>query len=115
MGYGLENFDATGRWRDQDNGQPVDAEGVLRTGEKFRGPAELKEILLARKAAFARNLAGRALAFALGRDLRYFDDTAVERIAKELMAGGWRPSVLVSAIAQSYPFQYQQAVKEQSE
>ncbi len=115
LGYGLENFDATGRWRDTDNGQPIDSQGVLRTGETFRGPVELKQILLARKDAFARNLAGRALSFALGRDLRYFDDTAVDKIAKELIRGGWRPSVLVSAIAQSYPFQNQQSVKEQSE
>ncbi|MFN7933130.1 MAG: DUF1592 domain-containing protein [Bryobacteraceae bacterium] len=115
LGYGLENFDATGRWRDKDNGQPVDAQGVLRTGETFRGPVELKQILLARKEAFARNLAGRALAFALGRELRYFDDTAVDKIATELISGGWRPSALVSAIARSYPFQYQQTVKEQSE
>ncbi|MEO7652850.1 MAG: DUF1592 domain-containing protein, partial [Bryobacteraceae bacterium] len=108
MGYGLENFDAVGRWRDKDNGQPVDSEGVLRTGERFRGPAELKNILLARKEQFARTLSERILKFALGRELRYFDEPAAEQIAKAMMAGGWRPGALVSAVVKSYPFQYQQ-------
>ena len=98
MGYGLGNFDAVGRWRERDNGQPVDSEGVLRSGERFRGPAELKNILLARKEQFARALSQRILKFALGRELRYFDEPVTEQIAKTMMEGGWRPSALVSAV-----------------
>ena len=56
-----------GRWRDQDNGQPVDSAGVLTTGERFSGPQELKAVLLKRKQQFAQVLAGKLLAFALGR------------------------------------------------
>ncbi len=53
IGFGLENFDAIGRWRDSDNGQPIDATGTLPRGESFAGPVELKQILLGRSEEFA--------------------------------------------------------------
>ena len=46
IGFGLENFDWLGRWRDKDAGQPIDASGVMASGEKFDGPAELRQVLL---------------------------------------------------------------------
>ena len=42
LGFGLENFDAIGGWRDQDGGVTVDSSGTLPSGESFRGPGELK-------------------------------------------------------------------------
>src|SRR5262249_37859329 len=53
-GFALENFDAIGRWRDKIDGKPVDAAGVLASGEKFSGPSELKKVLLKRKTEFLR-------------------------------------------------------------
>jgi hypothetical protein len=41
LGFGLENFDAIGRWRTTIADQPVDATGQMVSGEKFNGPAEL--------------------------------------------------------------------------
>src|SRR5262245_61657119 len=108
LGYGLENFDAIGRWRDKDNGQPVDAAGVLTTGERFSGPQELKAVLLARKEQFAQVLARKTLAFALGRSLRYYDEPVVEKIAHAVVVSDWRPASLLLAVAESYPFQFQQ-------
>jgi hypothetical protein len=49
LGFTLENFDALGRFRDKDNGKPVDASGhfVKRSGEtrKFNGPRDLARVL----------------------------------------------------------------------
>jgi Protein of unknown function (DUF1588)/Protein of unknown function (DUF1585)/Protein of unknown function (DUF1592) len=115
LGYGLENFDAIGRWRDKDNGQPVDSAGVLSNGERFSGPAELKSVLLARKDQFARTLAAKTLTFALGRELRYYDEPVTDKIAKAVIASGWRPSSLLAAVVESYPFQFQQQSQEHSE
>ena len=68
IGYGLENYDAIGRWRLTDeNDRPLDTVGELPDGEHFNGPAELKDILLSRKETFARTVTERMLAFALGR------------------------------------------------
>ena len=43
LGFGLENFDVLGRWRDEIKGEPVDASGELTTGEKFAGAAALED------------------------------------------------------------------------
>ena len=47
LGFGLEDFDALGRWRTEQAGQPIDSTGSLPTGEEFEGPVELKALLLA--------------------------------------------------------------------
>jgi hypothetical protein len=47
LGFGLENFDAVGKWRTRDGSFPVDASGALPDGRSFSGPAELTKILAA--------------------------------------------------------------------
>ncbi len=42
LGFGLENFDAVGRWRTEDDGRPINAAGRLPGGRAFQGPAELR-------------------------------------------------------------------------
>src|SRR6185436_4814350 len=84
LGFGLENFDAVGRWRTSISGKPVDSSGVLPTGEQFTGPAELKALLFQRKRDFARNLTEKMLAYALGRGLEYYDRPALKKIVQEL-------------------------------
>ncbi len=46
LGLALENFNALGRWREKDRGQPVDASGKLITGEPFQNSQALKRILV---------------------------------------------------------------------
>src|SRR5690606_33814935 len=68
LGFGLENFDAIGRWREEISGEPVDSTGVFATGEEFQGPAALKAILVeSRRDLFVRNLVERMLSYALRR------------------------------------------------
>jgi hypothetical protein len=111
LGFGLENFDAIGRWRDQIADEPVDASGLLTTGETFTGPAELKRILLeSKRDLFVRNLTERMLAYALRRGLEYFDAPTVKQISGELESEGYRVTTLVAAIARSFPFRYQRSV-----
>jgi len=109
LGFGLENFDAIGRWRTQVANSPVDASGVLAGGEKFNGPVELKKLLLKRKDDFIRNLAEKMLGYALGRGVEYYDTPAVREIAKQLAADGFRSGRLIVEIAKSYPFQYRRS------
>ncbi|MEO6183138.1 MAG: DUF1592 domain-containing protein [Verrucomicrobiota bacterium] len=106
LGFGLENFDAIGRWRTELGGEPVDANGVLTTGEKFQGPAELKKILLSKKETFIRNVTERMLAYALGRGLEFRDRPAVKQIMAALAQDDYLSSTLILEIAKSYPFQY---------
>ena len=105
LGFGLENFDAIGRWRDKIGSEPVDASGVMSTGEKFSGPAELKALLLERKDEFARNVTERMLAYALGRGVEFYDMPTIKRVSNVLAKSDYRVSVLVTEIANSFPFQ----------
>lgn len=104
LGFALENYDGIGRWRDKDGGQPVDASGRLPSGEQFRGPDELRGVLLARKDEFVKCLAEKLLTYALGRGLEYYDECAVEQIVRKVKAADYRFSSLVLEIVRSDPF-----------
>jgi hypothetical protein len=104
LGFGLENFDAVGAWRDKDDGGPIDSSGTLPSGESFRGPRELKGILKARAPEFTRCMAEKMLTFALGRGLEEYDRCAVDQIVKTVAANHHRFASLVLAIVKSDPF-----------
>ena len=107
IGYGLENYDAIGRWRVTDeNERTLDTVGELPNGEHFNGPAELKDILLRRKETFARTVTERMLAFALGRPLAYYDEPTIRAVTEAVIESDYRPSVLIEQIVLSYPFHY---------
>jgi len=110
LGFALENFDAVGAWRLFDGKQAIDASGELPGGKRFRGSAELLQILRTeRQDQFVRCLTEKMLTYALGRGLEYYDQCAVDRITKRLSAEGFRFSALVLAIVESEPFQMQGA------
>jgi hypothetical protein len=104
LGFGLENYDGIGGWRDRDAGVPVDASGTLPSGQSFRGPAELKAILKTRPRDFARCLTEKMMTYALGRGLEESDRCAVDRIVKDLESHGYRAMVLIQGIVASEPF-----------
>jgi hypothetical protein len=107
LGFALENYDAVGRWREDDGGKPVDASGELPDGTKFRGPEELKAALLARKDLFIRNLTSRMLGYALGRGLTLSDSCTVDAIVAKLKENDYKAQTLIEEIVLSVPFRYQ--------
>jgi hypothetical protein len=105
LGFGLENFDAIGRWRTELGGKPVDTEGVMPTGETFRGPLELKSLLLEkRKPEFLRNVSRKALGYALGREVRKVDLQVVNDCVDALQKDDNRFSTMIETIVVSVPF-----------
>ncbi|MCC6727751.1 MAG: DUF1592 domain-containing protein [Chthonomonadales bacterium] len=104
LGFGLENFDAVGAWRARDGGQPIDSSGVLPDGRRFRGPAELRQILMGRKDQFVKTLVEKLLTYGLGRGLESYDRCAVDDIVRTARRGGYRFSALVAGIVRSDPF-----------
>jgi hypothetical protein len=104
LGFGFENFDAIGRWREQDQGLPIDAAGTLPSGEQFRGPIELMTILRQRQDEFLELVTRKMLTYALGRGLELPDSCAVESILAELKQNDCRFEVLVREIVLSKPF-----------
>jgi len=105
IGFGLENFDAIGRWRNQDDtGGAIDAVGELPGGKHFSSPKELKVIIAARADELARNLTVKLLAYALCRQLEGYDEIVVDRLMETVAKDGYRMQTLISEIVTSYPF-----------
>ncbi|MDZ4697341.1 MAG: DUF1588 domain-containing protein, partial [Deltaproteobacteria bacterium] len=107
VGFGLENFDAIGGYRELDNKMPVDASGVLVTGETFNGPIELARILSEQKRdLFVRAFTSKLLTYALGRELSSADRCAVEAIIARATKNNFRFSAFVDGVVESVPFIY---------
>ena len=109
-GFALEQFDATGKWRDVDVGfQPIDASGTMPDGTPFTGIHEFRRILLDNPNSFLNTLTDRLLMYALGRGTEYYDAPAVRQIVRKAEADNYRFSSLVTAIVESAPFQMRRA------
>jgi cytochrome c5 len=105
LGFGLENYDAVGKWRTMDGKFPVDSSGVLPSGKSFSTPLQMREILTGMQGDFARCLTEKMLVYALGRGLKPYDKRTVEEIDTQLAGSGYGFQTLVSEIVHSLPFQ----------
>ncbi len=106
IGFALENYDAVGRWRDEDAGAPIDASGKLPDGTGFSGPAGLNELLLTKyRADFVRTAVEKLLTYALGRGVDYHDYPTIRSIDRDAARDNYRISSLILAIVKSTPFQ----------
>ncbi len=105
VGFALENFDAVGRWRTKDSGEPVDASGSLPDGTQFTGPLELQKAVLRRPELFVSNVTEKLLTYALGRGVEYYDEPSVRQIVRDSAKSDYRFSSLVLGIVNSTPFQ----------
>jgi hypothetical protein len=109
IGFALENFDWTGRWRETEfDGSAIDAGGTLPSGEKFNGPVELRKVLLEKKDDFLRHLTGKVLGYALGRSLQDGDSCTVQHLADTLEKDNYRARTLIREIVLSTPFRNSQ-------
>lgn len=114
LGFGLENFDAVGAWRDRDGEFPIDASGELPGGIKFDGAGELMGILTQEKnRQFCRCLAEKLLTYALGRGLTSYDRCTVNDAVAALESDGYRFGSLVESIVTSPPFTMREAKRDQ--
>jgi hypothetical protein len=105
FGFVLENFDATGRWRETDAGAPIDRVSAGVRGERVDGPAGLRIHLLARSDEFVRTVTRKLLEYALGRSLEYYDGPAVRQLVRDAAPEDYRWSSLILGIVESPPFQ----------
>jgi hypothetical protein len=105
IGFAMENFDAIGRWRDRDAGQPIDTSGVLPDGTKLEGMAGLKKALLRQPEQFVGTVAAKLLMYAIGRNIQYYDQPAIRAIVREAAAGNNTMESLVMGVVSSAPFQ----------
>ncbi|HWK54437.1 MAG TPA: DUF1592 domain-containing protein [Hyphomicrobiales bacterium] len=106
LGFSLENFDAVGRWRDNDRmaRTPIDASGVMADGTEVGSPVALRKAIMERPSQFAQTFTEKLMTFALGRGVKYQDMPTVRRIVREAAQDNYRFSTLVLKIVESEQF-----------
>ncbi len=105
IGFALENFDGTGRWRTTEAGQKIDTSGQLVDGSKLDGVVSLRQALLRYSPQFVRVVTEKLLTYALGRGVEYDDMPVVRSIVREAGKNDYRFSAIVLEIVKSMPFQ----------
>jgi hypothetical protein len=105
IGFALENFDAVGRWRDQDGGKPIDVSSTLADGTKVNGVAGVRDLVLRNPERFVNAVTQKLLMYAIGRNVQYYDAPAVRAIVAESAKSDYTFSSLVLGVVKSMPFQ----------
>jgi mono/diheme cytochrome c family protein len=106
LGFALENFDATGMWRDRDRfaGTTIDSAGELPDGTKIKGPDDLRNALLRRPDQFVQTFTERLMMYATGRTLQYYDMPTVRKIVRDAAKDNYKFSTVVQAVVRSEQF-----------
>ena len=105
LGFALENFDAIGRWRANEEGSAIDTSGTLPDGARFATLGDFRRLLLSRSHLFVQTMTEKLLIYALGRGLEPSDAPAVRTITRATGADDYRFSSLILGIVNSTPFQ----------
>src|SRR4030095_13057419 len=109
IGLALDNFDVTARWRERENGNPLDTRGDYYDGTPVARPAALAAALLKRPVPLVRTFPENLMAYALGRRVEYFDMPAIRAIAKNAEPGGYKMSAFILGVIRSDAFQMKKA------
>jgi mono/diheme cytochrome c family protein len=112
IGFALENFDAVGKWRDQDGGKPIEVSSKLPDGTVVDGLAGVKNLLLKDPERFVGAVTEKLLMYAVSRNVQYFDRPAIRQIVHDAAPGGYKFEALVLGVAKSAPFQMRTAKPE---
>lgn len=117
IGYGLENFDAAGVWREVDTFKPGEtlrrnSEGKLTNatypiepaGAFHRGPAfkdywELRDLVAARGEDFLRGMTENLFEYALGRKLSFLDRDTTDRLMDLAKKDPGLKSIILNLVA----------------
>jgi hypothetical protein len=105
IGFGLENFDTIGRWRETEkvgNKQvPIEPGGTLPDGAAFANIQELKSVLLDHEEDLARELVESMMTYALGRTIEFSDADDVDAVQAKLRDDGFRIGSMIREVARS--------------
>ncbi len=118
IGYGLENFDAAGLWRDMEvidtpgkfrkrkklEAFPIDPSGQLSDGTPFADYFELRSAVAERGDAFARGFTESLITYGLGRPYGFTDQELADEIIRHASSSDYRVSSFVHALTQSAVF-----------
>jgi hypothetical protein len=109
IGFALENFDALGRWRAEENGRPLEVTSALPDGTVVDGVDGVRQLVLRDPALFVEALTGKLLMYALTRNVQHYDQPTIRVIARESARQNYTFASLVLGVVNSVPFQSRMA------
>ena len=104
IGLALENFDLVGRWRDKENGYPLDTRTKMIDGTAVDGPVTLRNALLSRSDSLVTTITEKLMMYGLARGLDATDMPAVRKVVHGAAGKQFRFSDIVTGIVNSQPF-----------
>lgn len=112
LGFGLENFDPVGLWResvlsaDKTKRFSIEPTGLMPDGKReFSSPREMKQLMMSDRDAFLTGLTEAIMTYGIGRKVGYADQIEVQQIVSTTAAKGYGLRTLLREIVQSPPFQ----------
>jgi hypothetical protein len=109
IGFALENFDALGRWRAEENGRALEVTSALPDGTVVDGVEGVRQLVLREPALFVEALTGKLLMYALTRNIQHYDQPTIRIIARESARQNYTFASLVQGVVNSVPFQSRMA------
>ncbi|MCM8535974.1 MAG: DUF1592 domain-containing protein [Lentisphaeraceae bacterium] len=110
IGFGLENFGPTGKWRKKVNRNKtsslVDPSGKIFNGPKFNTYLELRDILHSQSENFYKGLIQNMLEYSLGRKVSFSDQDNISRIYDHMNKNGETVRSIIHAIVNSKSFKF---------
>jgi hypothetical protein len=104
LGFALENFDAVGAWRTEEEGAPIDSSGQLADGANVEGVVALRKAILRRPELFVSTMTEKMLIFSLGRGIDDHDMPVVRDVIRQAGRQDYRFSSIVLGVVNSAPF-----------
>ena len=114
IGFGLENFDATGRWRTEDAYEraglgkktwQIDPAGTLHQGPSFASFTELRDHIHSRADRFAKGLSTALVEYALGHPAGFSDEPLIEQMVSDASQHNLSLRSFIHSLVQSRSFQ----------
>ncbi|MFO0976599.1 MAG: DUF1588 domain-containing protein [Planctomycetaceae bacterium] len=100
LGFALENYDITGRWRTAyEGGAAIDSGGTLFRRDTFQNAVEFQAALLKDEQRFSRALAAHLFRYALARELSASDHMRIEAVISEKTTTPLRLRTLIRSVA----------------
>jgi hypothetical protein len=114
IGLALDNFDVTAKWRQRENGMPLDTAGDFYDGTKVTSLSELTAALVKRPTPLVRNFTENLMAYGLGRRVEYFDQPTVRGITRAAEANNYKMSSFILGVVKSDAFRMRRVEPETS-
>ena len=109
IGFAMENFDALGRWRAEENGRPLEVTSALPDGTIVDGVEGVRQLVLRDPALFVEAMTSKLLMYALSRNIQHYDQPTIRVIARESARENYTFASLVLGVVNSVPFQSRMA------